>query len=250
MTLGMIMKWISKQQQPTELQKWKETNRNIKENLVYGKGGFPTESVLNRLISEQGGICAYTLIKISSSTSHIEHLKPQTICKKEDEKKNKLGKPELREDIKWLNLVACFPQPNSHHPGYGALQKDDWWSDTNFISPLSTTCESRFKYTKDGNVEPCIPSDTTVKETINKLKLDTDSLKELRKIAIFNHGLHIRSKNPIQSISKVDILIQQLKQKNKGNSNQFCTPLIQVAEDYKNIIKKISDRKKKLATKK
>lgn len=225
------MKKIVKQAQPTELQQWRASNANAPQNLKYGCGGFPKDAVLNALLIEQGFLCAYTLLKISADKSHIEHVKPQSRC-------------ECGEDVAWNNMVACFPHPGAQHPGYGAVQKDSWWEETDFVSPLVENCESRFKYKNDGSITIAVATDCAAKTTIEKLKLDCDRLKEARKKAIMKAGLHKKAQRPMTSISKVQGFVQNLSQQQSGCFMEFCTVLEHVAADYVQSLQKRAQRRR------
>ncbi len=226
------MKKIVKKAQPTELQQWRvETKKKTPENLCYGLVGFPTKAVLEALIVEQGYLCAYTLLKISTDKAHIEHLKPQSLCVN-------------GEDVAWDNIVACFPQPGAQHPGFGAVQKDRWWDETLFISPLAENCESRFRYKSDGAIEPAIKNDSAAATTIDKLKLDCERLREARKSAIMKAGLHKRSEKPIKTESKVRSFIQNLSNRQGNSFVEFCIVLEHVGFDYIQDLIKRAQRKR------
>ncbi|WP_286818301.1 retron system putative HNH endonuclease [Desulfobacter sp. UBA2225] len=229
------MKKIVKQSQPTELQKWRATNTAVPENFRYGCGGFPTNAVLKSLLTEQGFLCAYTLMRVSSHNAHIEHLKPQSRCIN-------------GEDVSWDNMVACFPQPGAQHPGFGAVQKESWWEVKLFISPLAENCESRFRYKGDGSIEAAIEGDSAAGTTIEKLKLDCGRLREARRNAIMNAGLHKRAPNPMMSESKVRAFVQTLSQQQAYGFTEFCTVLEQVAIEYIQVLKKHAKRKRCAST--
>ena len=55
--------------------------------------------LLDALISEQGWLCAYTMRRIESTSSHVEHIKPQSRCRAD----------LPGSDLEYGNLVACFP---------------------------------------------------------------------------------------------------------------------------------------------
>jgi uncharacterized protein (TIGR02646 family) len=196
----MTMKKIVKQAQPTELQQWRADNAGLPENLKYGCGGFPKGAVLNGLLTEQGFLCAYTLLKVSVDKAHVEHLKPQASCTN-------------GEDVVWNNMVACFPQPGAEHPGFGAVQKGSWWEEAEFVSPLAVNCESRFRYKGDGSIEAAMEGDSAALTTIDKLRLDCERLCEARKSAIMKAGLHKRASRPLKSEKKVRAFVKNLSKR-------------------------------------
>jgi uncharacterized protein (TIGR02646 family) len=242
------MKKIVKQAQPTELQQWRSNNAEAPQNLKYGCGGFPRDAVLNALLAEQGYLCAYTLLKISSNKAHVEHLKPQTRCRREDDEREQSGIPRLHEDVAWMNMVACFPHPDAEHPGYGAVQKDKWWDETLFLSPLADNCGSRFSYKNDGSIAAAVTTDSAAKETIKKLKLGCNRLQDARQSAIYKAGLHKRAPKPLKSTAKVQAFIQKLSQKQSGDFVEFCTVLEQVGLDYIQSLQKRAQRRRHACT--
>ena len=229
------MKKIKKGPVPASLIQWKTNNATVPQNLFYGEGNFPHEDLLVKLLNEQGQICAYTLKRLDIKSAHIEHLKPQTLCKSEDDAREIAGYPRHREDVAWLNLVACFPEPNpAAPPSYGAVKKDNWWHSVNFVSPLTTGCESRFDFDVEGGIAPKMPADIPAATTITKIGLDDEKLCELRKCAYISAGIHRRSLKPITSLTQVERLIAKWSAKNAetGAFPEFCVPLIQVAKQY------------------
>jgi uncharacterized protein (TIGR02646 family) len=229
------MKRIVKGVQAPTLANWYAVNAALPQNLTYGAAGFPIAAVLNGLLIEQGYVCAYTLLRIGDTTAHIEHLKPQTLCRSEDVARATASLPVRREDIAWSNMVACSPAPNIKvKPPYGATKKDDWWHATEFLSPLDPSCEQRFVYSSDGKIAPSAATDVAAKETISRIALDNEKLEELRKTAFLKAGIHKRSDRPIESPSKVDQLIAKWSKKNQTTlqCEEFCVPLVQVAKTY------------------
>lgn len=229
------MKKIKKGPVPTSLIQWKAQNAVVPQNLFYGKGQFPHGDILEKLLNDQGHICAYTLKRIDINSAHIEHLKPQTLCKNEDEVREIAGHPRHREDVAWSNLVACFPEPNhSAPPTYGAVKKDSWWHPVDFISPLKNSCEGRFDFDPEGDIAPRMPADISAVTTIENIGLDDGKLCELRKTSYMSAGIHRRSLKPIMSLTQVEHLIAKWSARNAqtGAFPEFCVPLVQVAKQY------------------
>lgn len=229
------MKRITKGAQSPGLAKWLEDNADLPQNLTYGAAKFPIAEVLQGLLIEQGYVCAYTLLRISKVSAHIEHLKPQKQCKREDRARQNGKESLLREDIAWGNMVACTPEPNIKvKPPYGAVKKDYWWDANEFLSPLNETCEERFTFTSDGEISPTADNDVAAKETIDRIGLDDGKLCELRKEAFLRAGIHRRSEKAITSVAKVEQLIAKWSKKNQSTfeCEEFCVPLVQVAKEY------------------
>ncbi|MBK7994613.1 MAG: hypothetical protein IPK14_14885 [Blastocatellia bacterium] len=82
------------------MEKWKHEQQKKGLSCSYDNMERSVKNVVhNSLIKEQGSICCYTGIRISVDSSHIEHLKPQTIC---------VG----NEDVEYNNLLAAYPRPD------------------------------------------------------------------------------------------------------------------------------------------
>jgi uncharacterized protein (TIGR02646 family) len=139
--------------------------------------------VENGLFHEQGGICAYTGLRLRLVNGnadnqpfrevdfHIEHLTPQEHCC-------------YGEEAKYDNMVACWPKPNvSFEPKYGARKKGNWppaQESSLFVSPLRHDCSDRFLFNHKGEIFTR-EGDEPAKETIRRLGLDHKELTALRR---------------------------------------------------------------------
>jgi uncharacterized protein (TIGR02646 family) len=183
------MKYIKKEQEPEELRFWFDSqfDEDSKRLGCDYRNDLPSDvkRVLhNHLLTEQGFLCCYTGISINVDTSHVEHLKPYSICRQE-------GK---HEDVDYLNLLAAYPGGNyknadtpnrrSKKCPFGAHAKDDWYDSTNLVSPLDEDCETRFIFYDSGKIEASNAEDTAAQKSIEKLTLNHERLKDLRKEAI------------------------------------------------------------------
>jgi uncharacterized protein (TIGR02646 family) len=177
------MRKIEKRAEPGELTQWRSANQ-----ADPGGGGInfgydqlrQSPAVVNRLmdslLAEQGGLCAYTGRRVECGSSHIEHLLPQTPWK-----------AQRGLDVTYSNMVACWPQPNGPRGQYGAHPKEDWpapGEEAQFVSPLSNGCEARFQFNQRGEIMPSSPADNAAAKTIEKLKLDHKLLTALRRSEI------------------------------------------------------------------
>ena len=168
------MRQIQKHPEPKSLTEWRARFQN---DVNFGYGLLPPAMrapVIESLLSEQGGLCAYTGRRIERDSCHIEHIKPQCHCAR-------------GEDVDYHNLVACHPAPNTGQAPYGAHPKQDWPSPADrsqFISPLDDHCEKRFRFSLRGEIESAQTNDLAAKTTIGKLRLDHPELVRLRKEAI------------------------------------------------------------------
>ena len=129
------MKYIKKLGAPREYTDWRKAVKG-KENEDYRNLPNPEKGILHdALLKEQGCLCGYTMRRIDKGTSHIEHIKPETICR-----------DELRgSDLDYENMLDCYPKEGmATNYRYGAQVKDNWWDNngTEFISPLNQQCEN------------------------------------------------------------------------------------------------------------
>ncbi|MBF0332260.1 MAG: hypothetical protein HQL40_01265 [Alphaproteobacteria bacterium] len=232
------MRCIRKGDSPEALIKWKFANRTTPENLVYGGGQFPSASILQHLVREQRGICAYTMLRITPSTSHIEHLKPQSECNRTDAERTAAGQEPLREDIFWKNMLGCHPESNSAKAKFGAHIKDDWWDQTKFVSPLREDCESRITFDRDGVAKG---ADDHANKTIDVLSLNHPTLVEMRAGAIKMAGVHPRSGSPLRA-AQTARLIAAYKNYQGENLPEFVQAIIHAAEQHLVWLEKVSRR--------
>lgn len=181
------------------------------------------------LIKEQGFICGYTMKRIDQDTSHIEHIKPQHICKAE----------QRGLDLDYNNMIACYPKNKKVMPLYGAHKKDGWWDDGGkmFVSPLKSGCESHFHFCLDGNIKHLSEAGET---TINVLALNDKSLSEERKRVIdeFIYGSDI-------SEAKTTRLISNICDKDgRGRYREFCIAIRDALQEHLKTLEKRARKKK------
>ncbi|PIF34541.1 uncharacterized protein (TIGR02646 family) [Flavobacterium sp. 9] len=228
------MRRIVKKGEPKELIDYKLSNKDVKKNLDYRYLGAKERGPLKEtLIMEQGYLCAYTMKRISMDTCHIEHIKPEGLCREQANR----GLQTV-SDLDYLNMVACFPKEGmSSKIRYGAQFKDNWWDDDgrNFISPLASNCEDQFSFDIKGNI-----SGTTVsaRTTIDVLKLDHGSLTEDRKRAI-DTFLYGENQKPISKAKAQSALIE-IMQLQSGMYPQFCLTIKWALQEHISRIDKLA----------
>ena len=180
------MKYIKKEE-PVELRSWFDGQliNGERINCDY-RNGFPGDvrrAIHKHFLVEQGYLCCYIGIPIDEDSSHVEHLKPYHQCRDE-------GK---YEDVSYLNLIAAYPGPAYQEDidgkkykqcPFGAHVKDEWYEADKFVSPLDEDCETRFRFDEFGAIAAANSEDDAAKETIARLVLNHERLKELRKEAI------------------------------------------------------------------
>lgn len=211
------MRFIQKHAEPNELLEWRKTE---KQNRTYQD--MPKRAVRQSLLEEQGYLCCYTGQPIDLTSSHIEHLKPQSVSKAE-------GKEE--ETFSYENLLAAYPsdeyERNRGKCPYGAHYREDNYNRDEFITPLTADCEKYFHFDLFGKIAPRSPQDKRAEYTIRLLYLDHPELDDLRKQAI-RGALFMRKLRPGQlqriadSYSTFD---------GNGKLRPYCFVIQQVAQD-------------------
>ena len=216
------MRRISKTHPPQELIAWRNENRDTNHTYPDLSGTAAHFQLKAKLLEEQGWLCAYTGRLIDSDSSHVEHIKPQCQCTE-------------WEDVDYRNVVACFPADGGDVSyGYGAPVKASWWDEEQFISPLSADCERRFRFAWSGHVHPNPDGHECATTTIKALRLDADSLRQLRKARIdgfFGFGSRTRAR-PLTVIEAKTALANLDLRDNNGRLQEFCFVLRQLLPKY------------------
>jgi uncharacterized protein (TIGR02646 family) len=228
------MRKINKEAPPAALTEWIAVNRNGQNCSYNSVGGELRRIIREALVSEQGGLCAYTGRKIDADTCHIEHLKPQAHC------------GDL-EDVTYLNLVAAVPQPNTPKLPYGAHLKDNWPSlaeSSLFVSPLSAGCSARFSFSFTGRISPRNSTDTAADETIKRLGLNHDILIAFRQAAI-KGTIQSRGRQMDAKLARRRLQGLQQKELTSRDLEQFSFALIDALEKHIIRLQKISGNRKK-----
>jgi len=167
------------------------------------------EAVEDSLFAEQGGICAYTGLKIGLMQTaarkiqfHLEHLIPQ--------------RPQVYEygkDADYSNLVACWPPPNQPaEPTFGARKKGNWPSQAeqgSFLSPTSANCGTRFTFNHRGEISATNPADDPALRTIDRLGLDNKELTNLRQMRI--RGVLNPGKAKLIKLNEAEKLLKEMQ---------------------------------------
>lgn len=167
------MKYIQKQEEPSSLKEWKkQANENWKPSYET-LGKTLKDSIKKALMKEQGYLCCYCeqRVTIDDNSSHIEHFRPQ-------------NDPTV-DPLDFFNMLcSCQNQLQKGEPRHCGKLKDKWFDENNLISPLDPNCETRFKFTSDGYIQPRKEEDNAALITIEKLGLDIPKLRALRRQVI------------------------------------------------------------------
>lgn len=223
------MRYIRKLAEPfgLRIRKQRQT-QDSPQNLNYAN--LPTEikdTIKTKLLEEQGFLCAYTLRRLDRVTDcHIEHILPQNVL------------PE--EDLDYRNMAACFPKDGgdtSHN--YGAPIKGGTSITLNkdFVSPHHSSCERRFRYDGKGGIA-AVAGDVAAENTVALLKLNHNTLQDLRRSAIETHGLSLRvgsrrTTRKLKSAAEARRFAKEvLETDDSGHLEPYCIALAQVALEY------------------
>ncbi|MBY0453752.1 MAG: hypothetical protein K2Q11_02580 [Burkholderiaceae bacterium] len=210
------MKTITKGAECTELRKWKILNANSPQNIHYDYlGAAQRDPMLNDMVREQGGICAYTMKRIQNISgvwqAHIEHILPRS-------------SHPAAQSVNWGNMVACVPNPNQD-ACYGAKLKGAYDPATGpFVNPTRNVA-GHFHFRENGEVQGLTPEGN---ETVTKvLHLNHPHLLNDRKGKI--KGALDRK----PTAAKARARAKQLRQRDiDGMFEPYCEALTQVLEAY------------------
>lgn len=232
------MRHIEKGKTPRQLDQWiRSTVMKDGRHINCDYDSLPStikDLIKEYLLDEQGWLCCYTGRAISDKTSHIEHFKPQTLCRAENN----------HEDVDYQNLLAAFPGRNIQNCSFGAHAKKEWFDVDLLISPLKRNCSKRFKFDQLGRMQPAQNDDDAARETLVHLNLHDESLTEMRRVAI-EEALFPDAK-VLSEANLRKIASQGFCHRNtKRQFAQFCFVIEQVANDV--LHKSEQDRKRRQA---
>lgn len=161
------MKHIVKKSEPKAFTDWKAIANEDWQPSYNELSGNTKQAVKEALMREQGWLCCYCERRVSDEDSHIEHFRPQ-------------ADPNV-DSLDFSNLLcSCHNQQETREPRHCGHLKGSWFDSKLLISPLDTSCESRFRYLHDGTIEPSTQNDTAARTTIEKLGLNTQKLRASR----------------------------------------------------------------------
>lgn len=231
------MKYIQKGDEPGWFSKWKEEFRyrfrkrknsepnydsDFKDSKVCKNSGDKKQSggraLREELLQEQGYLCCYCENRIEIDSSHNDHFKSQKSA------------PHLVLDYQNL-LCSCGPKKKKGDPKHCGDLKD-WpphvqehdFDDNNLISPLDLSCESRFKFTRLGRIEPADITDLKAQETIDRLGLNDNELVRLRLQVIQDFE---EDEAELTEEEFIDQVNQHLSKSEDGKFGRFWTTIKQ-----------------------
>lgn len=176
---------------PASIREWNEAQLQLGYNMRYCDFGDASKLCAD-LIAEQFGLCAYTGTPIDKRLMgyndnslvfrpHNEHIKPQSLCRKELEDRGGVYGRELCEDMDYYNIVAALEvrkERGATSEIFGAAARENKILP---VTPLQPRCEERFRFDAEGAIHGL---DEAAQETISLLKLHHKTLKDWRRGAI------------------------------------------------------------------
>jgi len=154
------MKWIDKQEAPESFVRCVKKHSPSTWELFTKNHPEVKQQLADQLLREQGNLCCYCEQHIYGGNSHIEHLQP------------KGQYPKRTFDYENL-LSSCLDKDSC------GTKKGHWFSD-DMVTPLDEKCEERFHYLGNGTIIAADPADSHAQETIHRLNLNCEKLKDKR----------------------------------------------------------------------
>lgn len=221
------MRSIPKTNECLKLKEWKRSNSTSTQNLHYDNlVSNVRKAILEKLYTEQGGLCAYTMMRIPITNNilqaHIEHILPRSLH------------PTLTLD--WNNLVACVPVSGASIE-FGAQTKANYDPVQNpFVNPTKGGVSSQFKFTFNGLVQGKTP----------------DSIASIsEEVLHLNHPHLINDRrSKIQAVVAIKPTANQLRKRSEelrkpdqaGMLEPYCEAVAQVLENFASNMEKKSSR--------
>jgi uncharacterized protein (TIGR02646 family) len=213
------MKYIQKSQEPESLTKWNlKRGSRTTDWKSFSKG--VKDDVYFSLLQEQGYICCYCGRPISRKQCHIEHFRPKSVYK--------------HLTFEYTNLIASCQGEDEDRPRvpvHCGHKKLAWFDEELMISPLDPNCLKYFKYSGSGEI---LPTDDPQKQapaktTIQKLALDINKLRKLRRAAI--DGV-LQATNGLTG-EEIQLLAQAYdKQDSSGRCTPFSAAITYILKQY------------------
>ena len=198
--------------------------------------------LLLSLLVEQGWICAYTMKRIDEATSHVEHIKPESLCREDGP----------GSDLDYGNMVAGFPRDGmKSNYRYGAQAKADWWKNggQDFISPLHPNCEKRFQFDLAGNIK-AVNNNAAAANTISVLGLKHDTLVEDRRRVIEEFIYGATGEEPLSPAQAVRTFKSICGRNGDDRFYEFCVAIRDALGQHLSNLKRLANRRKHARKKK
>jgi hypothetical protein len=233
------MKCINKGQVPDCLQVFIAGQLAIEPepvNLSYDDFRAKPE-LLAILTAEQFGLCGYTGAPIDESRisklkapsekpafkNHIEHLKCQSVCKKELLEAGQVFGRDFCQDLDYANMIAALEVRGAENEQFGAVIKADHLLP---VLPIDAKCEKRFRYRENDAVVDGVDDDA--KHSVGLLKLNHETLKGWRLSAIETW----LAPDAFQTKEDLEKIISAVTMPKNGTLPEFAFVIEAVARSY------------------
>ncbi len=232
------MRYIEKNDPPQALLYWKAQRNAAAQTLdfaelgrieVNGEQVDVKKAIKFQRLKDQGFLCAYTMLRITADTSHIEHLIPQSKSRNEI---------QVEESVEYGNMVACYPGKESKGgTEFGATYRGDQFL---ALIPRDSRCEKLINYHQNGTVTS---EDLAVERMLHEvLNLNAFTLKERRRETLNRYGVGLRSENPLK-IRQAERFANSVMNLNAhGELPSFCVALVHAALEHIELLKKRRER--------
>ncbi len=232
------MRFIGENTQPEALIRCLALRRAAGQALDYDEVGqvqvndatvSVTTEIRKARISDQGGICAYTMMRIDESNCHNEHLIPRSVSRQNG---------QVEQTLDYRNIVACYPKEEPPGGcGFGAAARG---AQRLAVSPLDPTCETRIHFDRStGRAEPTNPDDAAISDLLNNvLILNHPTLIDYRLAAIRGSGVGLRNLEPISEKEARSLAKSILKYRRGRNLSPYCIAVAHAAIAHANVLEK------------
>ena len=221
--MGFRVRSITKRAECGELRTWKKLNATSPQNIHYDNLGQEQRApMLQALVVEQGGLCAYTMkpiVRVGEEwQAHIEHILPRSL--------------HPAQSVNWANLLACLPG-RSIDCEYGAKRKDKYDPGLKpFVDPTKGGVSVQFRFRENGEVEGLtVAAKACVDEKVmnlNHIELVNDRAGKIRG-ALEQRPTAKQARHRAQELRKFSI---------HGELEPYCEALAQVLEAYASRLEK------------
>ncbi len=180
-------------------------------------------------IADQGGICAYTMMRIAEDSCHNEHLVPRSVSR---------DNGQIEQSLDYRNIVACFPKrEETGGCGFGAAARG---TKNLAVTPLDPACEQRLRFDRStGKAEAVDHGDPTITELIEDvLVLNHRALIGRRLQAFAKAGVSVNCRSPISEHQARSLATSILQHRRGRSLAPFCVAIAQAAISHADLIEK------------
>ena len=196
---------------------------------VNGEMVSVTHEIRKARIKDQGGICAYTMMRIDEDSCHNEHIIPSSVSR---------DNSRLEETLEYTNIVACFPKrEETGGCEFGAAARGN---KELAVTPMDAACEQRIRFDRaSGRVESASLGDTAITELLDVvLVLNCDTLIARRLAAFRNAGVGLNSPKPLTESQARRLAADILQHRRGRNLAPFCIAIAHAALRHADLVER------------